>query len=454
MSNTITNEKLFKETAVPKAILSLAVPTVVGQLIHFIYNIADTFFVGQLNDPNQVAAATVCMPVFLITMLFSNLFGIGGSCVISRCFGKGNNNRAKKAAAFSVWASIAVALVYGIFIHFTKSFLISGTNEASFQYCSDYIFWTITIGSVPTVLSGVLSHIIRSEGFAKQSAFGIALGGILNIILDPIFIFTLGLEIKGAAIATMISNICSAIYFLLIFYVKRKSLTVSISPKYFSPKDSIAKDVFLGGLPSSVMSLMASISSSTLNGLMVQYSNEAIAGFGIAKKIDLIVFGFAQGIAQGALPLIAYNFAAKNNKRLKQAIITTTLYSFCSAVFVTVVLYFFAAPISNAFIDNTVTVDFAQRFLKILAIGCPVIALNFLFITIFQAVGAKVQPLVLSVLRKGALDIPLMFLFDRLIGVNGIPLCTPISEAIACFIAIGLFVPFLKKQGVFIKDKN
>ncbi len=209
------NDDLFCEMPVRRAVLSLAVPTVISQIITVIYNMADTFFIGQLNDPNQVAAATVAMPAFAALTALSNLFGIGGASKIARCLGKKDNETAKRTAAFSIWTALAVALFYGIFIFLARPWFLPmlGTNTETYDFCSSYVFWTITIGAIPTVLNAGLAHLIRTEGYAKQAGFGVALGGVLNIALDPIFIFIFRLEITGAAIATMLSNAAAMTFF-------------------------------------------------------------------------------------------------------------------------------------------------------------------------------------------------------------------------------------------------
>ena len=208
MSTSIEKEQLFSSAPVGKAVISLAIPTVIAQLITVVYNMADTFFIGQLGDPNQVAAATLAMPVFMFLTAFANLFGIGGASMISRCLGAGNREKAKHTSAFCIWSATAVAFCYGVVLVWMKDTLlpILGTNADTSEYCASYIFWTIGVGAVPTVLNAELAHLIRSEGYSGQASFGVAFGGILNIILDPIYIFVFKMDIAGAAVATMLSN--------------------------------------------------------------------------------------------------------------------------------------------------------------------------------------------------------------------------------------------------------
>lgn len=379
---------LFSDVPVSKAVLILAVPTVISQLITVVYNMADTFFIGQLNDPLQVAAATLAMPCFMFLTAFANLFGLGGSSLISRCLGMDDREKAAHTAAFCIWTGIAAAFLYGIGILLFEPVLfpLLGAKEETWGYLRQYVFWTIGVGAIPTVMNAEFAHLIRSEGYSKTAGFGVALGGILNIALDPVFIFGLQMEIAGAAIATMLSN-------------------------------------------------------TALNHIVAGYSNTAVAGMGIAKKIDLLAYAISQGMTQGTLLLIGYNFSSGNVKRMKQSIKTAFLYSLIVAVCGTIVLYFSAAPIARGFISDAETVHYGQTFLKIICLACPTTAINFMVITVFQAIGKKVQPLFLSLLRKGSLDILFMLLLNNVMGISGIAWATPFADWVAFVISLVLIIP-------------
>ena len=301
--------------------LTLTVPTVSSQLITVVYNMADTFFIGKLNDPLQVAAATIVMPCFMLLTGFANLFGLGGSSLISRCLGTGGQERARHCASFCIWTGAAVALLYGIAVVLLESLLfpILGASTDTWAYCRQYAFWTIGVGAVPTVMNAELAHLIRAEGYSKPAGFGVAFGGILNIVLDPIFIFVFRLNIEGAAIATMLSNLIAMGYFLGFLYHIRKNTVITPNPKVFSTKQHIPAEVLSVGLPGFVMTMMSTISNAALNHMVAGYSDTAIAGMGIAKKIDLLAYAIAQGMTQGTLPLIGYNYTSGDHKRMKAA---------------------------------------------------------------------------------------------------------------------------------------
>lgn len=442
-------ERLFTSVAPSRAVISLAVPTVIAQLITVVYNMADTFFVGQLGDPAQVAAATLAMPVFMFLNAFANLFGIGGASLISRCLGAADREKARQASAFCIWSAAAASLVYGIAVILLRKRLLPllGADSETFNYCSSYIFWTVGIGAAPTVLNTALSHLVRTEGYSGQSSFGVALGGVLNMVLDPVFIFVFRMEITGAAIATMLSNAVAALYFLVFLFRIRRGSVITLSPRYFTVRHGIPGEVMAVGLPSFVMTLMSTLSNLTLNKIISGYSNEAVAGMGIAKKIDLMAFAIAQGMTQGTLPLIGYNYSSGDRRRMLSALKALLAYCLAAAIAGMALMFFAAAPITRCFISDEATVGYGRTFLRIVCLACPTTALNFLVITVFQATGRKVQPLVLSLLRKGGLDIPLMLLFSGVAGISGVAWATPLADALALVVSAVLFVPYIKTLG-------
>lgn len=443
-------ESLFTHIPVGRAIAALAVPTVIAQLITVIYNMADTFFIGQLGNADQVAAATLAMPVFMFLTAFANLFGIGGASVISRSLGAGNRALARQAASFCIWAAGTLAIIYGLMIMLLRGWLLPllGADEATYNFCAVYVFWTVGIGAAPTVLNSTLAHLIRAEGYSTQASFGVALGGILNILLDPVFIFLFKMEIAGAAIATMLSNVVAAAYFLL-FIIKRRAVSViSPSPRYFALSGGIPLEVISVGLPSFIMTLMSTLSNLTLNKLIAGYCNEAVAGMGIAKKIDLMAFAIAQGMTQGALPLIGYCYSAGNRPRLMAALKALGCDCILAACAGAALMFFGAEGVTRLFIDDAATVEYGRSFLRIVALACPSTALNFLVITIFQATGKKLQPMLLSLLRKGGLDIPLMLIFNRAAGVTAIAWATPLADLMALAVSAALVLPYLKRLGI------
>ena len=443
----MNNTELFEQMPISKAVITLVIPTVISQIITVIYNIADTFFIGQMDDPNQVAAATLIMPPFVMLTGIANLFGIGGSSLISRSLGAGYREKAKKCATFSIWTAAAVALVYGLLIYLLRPviFPFLGTDENTYGYCTDYVLWTIGVGSVPTVLNACLAHLVRAEGYSKEAGFGVALGGILNMTLDPIFMFPLKMGLIGAAVATMLSNVVATGYFILLLHKNRNNTVIHFSPQKYSLRHGIPKEILLVGFPSFIMTLMSIFSNTVLNKIVVSYSNQAIAGMGIAKKIDMLAFAIANGMTQGVLPLIGYNYTAKNTSRMRSAIKTAFIYSISVATIGAVLLFVCAVPVVRFFIDEPATVSYGQHFLRIICITCPAISVTMMIISIFQATGQKTKPMILSLLRKGGLDVPFMFVMNAVSGADGIPWATPIADILSMLTALVLFVPYWKQ---------
>ena len=442
------NTELFERMPVSRAVIKLVIPTVISQIITVIYNMADTFFIGQLNDPNQVAAATLIMPPFIMLTGIANLFGIGGASLISRSLGAGDRERARRSAAFSIWTAGVIALVYGIAIFCLRSviFPLLGADEYTYGYCSDYFLWTIGIGGMPTVLNATLAHLVRAEGYSKESSIGVALGGILNIALDPLLIFVFKMDVSGAALATMLSNVAGVVYFVLLLNRNRDRTVIKFDPRSYTLGGGVPREILLVGFPSFLMMVMGVFSNLILNKMVVSYSNQSIAGMGIAKKIDMLAFAIANGMTQGVLPLIGYNFASGDRERMRSSIKTAFAYSFCTAVAGAVLLFACAVPVIKFFINDADTVAYGQHFLRIISITCPAVSVTMMIITTMQATGQKVKPLIISLLRKGGLDVPFMFIMNSAAGADGIPWATPISDLTAMAAAIVLFIPYWHKM--------
>lgn len=449
MNKQNTNRTYLFETApVPKAVLSLVVPTVISQLLTIIYNFADTWFVGRTNNEAAVAAISVAMPLFIVMTGLSNLFGIGGASVISRSLGVKKTDDAKKAFSFALWSSVTLAAVYSVVIFFFGKNLVYviGGDENSEKYIIDYLFWTIVIGGIPTMLSSLLGHLVRSVGKAKISGFFMSFGAVLNIILDPLFMFVIlpkGQEVTGAAIATMLSNLISAGAFV-IYILKSKDDVFTLNIKDYSLKREIVTDVLGTGTPACLSTCLAMVSNVAANNLMAGYGTAAVAGLGIAKKANTLAFHVNMGLTQGVLPLIGYNFAAKNYSRMKKAVAFTFAITISFAVACTFVYRTFAEPIIKFFIDEPETVAEGTKLLPILSIAVVFCAMTYLMNTVFQATGRKFYSLLTSMMRKGIFDIPLMFIFKRYLDEIGIVIATPTAEILSIFVSAFLLLKFLK----------
>ena len=415
-------KEIFEHMSVPKAVATLAIPTILSQLVNILYNLTDTFFIGRLNDPFQSAAVNLAFPLFFMFIVFANLFGMGGGSLISRLLGKKEHRQIKHVSAISFYSTIAFTLLYslGVFLFLEPLLLSMGASSNTLQHSMDYVLWVVVIGGIPTALSMMIGHILRSEGYAKYASIGFVIGALTNIILDPIFMFGLGLEIKGAAIATMIANVAALSYYLWMMYRLRGQLHISFEWKHFRLRKVWVVAILAVGIPAAAMSLFNVISNVIINNLTVGYGDIPLAAMGIVKKIDMIPLAISIGITQGIIPLIGYNYAAKNYKRMKAfshfgmgvIIVFSTL---C-------VIAFNWQPelIFRTFMEEAETLSYGARFLRIAVLATPIMGINFVINSSFQAMGLGKQSMLLSVSRQGLINIPLLFAMNAIFGLYGI----------------------------------
>lgn len=448
--NGLKREKhLFEEAPMEEAILSLAMPAVMGQIILVIYNMADTFFVGLTGSDAMITAVTVCMPAFMFLSAIANLFGVGGASVIARALGNKNVNRARDTASFAFWGCLIAAAVYSIGTYlFRDTFvnLLGGSDSQVHRHAVEYLLCTVVAGGVVTSMNTLLAHLIRSEGRSLQSSTGIAIGGVLNIALDPLFMFVIlpaGREALGAALATALSNVATLIYFIIVIGKNRPHTALYFAPRRAMFAAAIPSDVLSTGIPACLMTLCENISYGVLDNLMALSGTAAQAGIGVAKKVNMLAHCMVRGMAQGVLPLIAYNYAAGDYKRMRSAVLTSTAISVCLAGLCTAINLCFAHELISVFIRGGESMAYGMKFLRILCIGAPFSACAYAFISFFQATGHGMHSLVLALLRKGILDIPLMFILKGVFPVYGIVWATPAADIICCIAATVTFAVFM-----------
>lgn len=442
--------EIFENYSIPKAVAALAVPTVITQIITIIYNFADTWYVGLTNNSAAIAALSVCMPIYVLMAAIANLFGIGASSVISRSLGARNLEKARRAFSFALWGGIAASVVYSLLILIFRvklAYLIGGDVD-SFGFIQKYMFWTMIVGSLPTVLNSLFGHLIRSVGASKEASFGMSLGAVMNIILDPIFMFVIlpkGHEVEGAAIATMMSNCCATLYFFVYLKRVKDSPVFTLSPSHAIQDYKVWSEVLSIGFPAAVSTSLAMLSNIFANSLVSDYGSKAVAGMGIAKKINTLAFNITLGLTQGVLPLIGYNYAARKYKRMKDIVLFTLGVALSFTCFCVIIFQFNKEFLVQFFIKDPETIFEGQRFLSVVALGVPLCAITYTMNTVFQATGQRKKSFVLSILRKGLLDIPLMFVFRVMFERLGVVMATPVAEAISAVIAFILFIPMVKE---------
>ena len=376
----------------------------------------------------------------------SNLFGVGGASVIARALGSGDHDRVRRAAAFAFWGCLAMTLLYSLLAFAARDLfvnLLGGTDRAVHNNAVRYLMCTVVLGGAVTSMSVLLSHLIRSEGRALCASIGVALGGILNIALDPLFMFVLlppGQEALGAAVATTLSNAVSLLYFAAVLLHLRSRSRLAFAPSAAMLKEQIPASVLAAGLPACVMTLFENISYAVLDKLMSLAGLPMQAGIGVAKKVNMLAHCIVRGIAQGSLPLIAYTYAAGNWKRMRASIRVSHAAAVGTALLCMAINLIFAGPMTEIFIHSeSSSLLYGTAFLRILCIGGPLSASAYTFISFFQATGEGKRSFFLAVLRKGLVDIPLMFLLSSLIPIYGIVWATPIADALCCLTANLMF---------------
>ena len=440
---TLANDKkeIFESLPVPKAVAKLVIPSVFSQVITLVYNIADAYFIGQTGDPYMVASVSVAYTVFFALMAVGNLFGIGGGSLASRLMGAKQTDDVKKVSAFSFYGGLVGAvIVAALVVIFMDPFLAAiGSNENTREYNYQYVMWVGVIGSVPTVASMVLSHLLRSEGHAKAAGFGVAAGGILNIILDPILIFGCGLAVRGAAMATMLSNLCTAVFFLFVFRKIRKTSLLSLSPKDISLSSKYVKPCMAIGLPAFFTTVLNAIGTTLTINLMATYGDYVLAAYGVTKKLDLILYYVSLGISYGVLPLIAYNYSAKNYKRMSSARDMTMIVAIVAALLYTAAGTFFGAQMVRFFIDEETTVALGKVLVGIECLATPLVVTNDMFVMCFQAMGKGRQSMLLSIFRNGVVRIPIIILFNIWFHMRGIVWAQFASNAIMLIVTILMY---------------
>lgn len=309
-----------------------------------------------------------------------------------------------------------------------------------------YMDWTVTLGAVPSILNVVMAYLIRSEGAALHASIGTMSGCFLNIILDPIFILPWGFNMgaAGAGFATCISNVCALVYFLAYLFVKRNSTCVSISPRHISLDKKIIAGVCGVGVPASIQNLLNVVGSTALNNLAAPFGTAALAAMGICTKINMVPMYVAMGFSQGVMPFISYNYSSGDHKRMRGALSFSIKIVEVMLVLSAAAMFFFAGPLVRAFIGDQETVAYGARFLRGFCLAQPFLALDFLCVGVFQAVGMGREALVLAILRKAVFEIPLLYLLNRFFPLYGLPYAQAVTECVMAAIAVGLVVRFLR----------
>ena len=448
-----TNTDLFEKAPVPKAVATMAVPTMISMLVVVIYNMADTFFVSQLGtsatgavgivfslmaiiqDPLQVAAVSLATPVFMIFMALGHLFGIGGSSAISRALGERRKDRAWHISSFCCYGSLGLGVMVAVIsvLGMEQILHLIGASENTIGFARQYLT-IISIGAPTIMFSTAFANILRGEGASRESMVGNLLGTIVNIILDPVMILGLGWGVSGAALATIIGNI-AACFFYISYYVRGKSM-LSIHVKDFRMGEGIAASVAAIGIPASLNNILMSFANIILNQALVGYGDTPVAAMGVALKSNMLVVLLQIGLCVGIQPLIGYNYGSGNKKRLMQVFKFTGVISVIMGMLLTLFMIIARKTMIQVFINDAEVVSYGIRMVVALQLSAPFIGILFLCINTIQGMGKALPSLVLTVCRQGLIFIPLIFILNAMLGLNGVIYAQPAADYLSILVGI------------------
>lgn len=441
---------LFEQMPVPKAVMTLAVPTILSSLVMVIYNMADTFFVGMVNDPIQNAAVTLAAPVLLAFNAVNNLFGVGTSSMMSRALGKKEYDTVYRSSAFGFYCAILCGLMYSLFYTILSNplLILLGANSETASATGQYLKWTVTCGAAPAILNVVMAYLVRSEGSSLHASIGTMSGCLLNILLDPIFILPWGLNMgaSGAGLATFLSNCTACLYFFVLLFIKRGKTYVCIRPDMFRPSRHIVMGICGVGIPAAIQNLLNVTGMTVLNNFTSSYGPDAVAAMGIAQKVNMVPMQIAFGLSQGIMPLISYNYSSGNVKRMKQTLTFTVRIALSFMFSVSICYYLGAAPLIRMFMKNEVIIGYGAKFLHGLCLGTPFLCMDFIAVGVFQACGMGKKAFIFALLRKIVLEIPALYLLNWLFPLYGLAYAQFTAEVMLALAAVVTLIRIFKNM--------
>lgn len=439
------NLNVFRSGKVSAAVFKNAIPSMAAMLMVLIYNVADTFFIGQVQDDLQVAAVSLCTPVFLLFMAIGTVFGIGGTSVISRAMGEGKINYAKNVSAFCMWSCTGLGFVMSVvfWVFMDQLLILMGTSTEVWYYAETYMKIVTACGPF-VLISNCYANVLRAEGQPTVAMMGMLLGNLLNLILDPVMILRFGWEIKGAAIATVIGNVAAAVYYLL--YFRKGTSMLSIHPRDFNVKNGVCKNVLVIGIPASLASLLMSVSQIAMNSRMAQYGDMALAGVGVAMKVTMMSGMTCIGLGQGVQPLLGYCVGAKNWERFRKVLNFSLTFALILGAVLTGACYLFVEQIVRVFLTDLIAFEYGISFSRILLSTSMLFGVYYVLTNTLQAMGAATPSFVINLSRQGLLYIPILFVLEAALGILGLIWAQPVVDVLSLLLAIGLYIPKSRKM--------
>ena len=439
------NRQLFESAPVAKAVTVMAVPTMISMLVVVIYNMADTFFIGQTGDPMQVAAVSLATPVFMVFMALGNLFGIGGSSAISRALGEKKAERAKNISSFCCYGSLGLGIIMALLFLVGMDGILKliGASANTIGYARDYLTY-IAFGGPFIMFGTAFGNILRGEGAAKESMIGNMIGTVTNIVLDPIMILGLNWGVVGAAVATVIGNMAASGFYLLYFLRKKSSLSIRLGD--FKAGERIAAGVMAIGIPASLNNILMSCANIVLNQVLISYGDTPVAAMGVAMKANMLLVLLQIGLCSGIQPLIGYNYGARNRKRLMQVFRFTGICAVVMGTLLTILMVAARETIIRAFIDDGQVIAYGIQMVIALQISGPVLGILFLCINTIQGMGKAVPSLVLTICRQGVVFIPSVYILNGSFGLDGVIYAQPVADFISIVMSLVICLGIFRKM--------
>ena len=450
---------LFEEAPLGRAVMTLAIPTVISSLVTVLYNLADTYFVSMLNDSVQNSAVTLAAPVMLAFNAVNNLFGVGSSSLMSRSLGCRDYDTVAKSSAFGFYCSLICGLLFSLlcFTFRTPLLYLLGADADTFEATNQYMFWTVCLGAAPTILNVVMAYLVRSEGSPMHASIGTMTGCLLNIVLDPIFIMPwgLGMGAAGAGLATFISNCVACGYFFVLLAVKRGRTYVCINPGKLSFEGRIVRSVCGVGIPAAIQNLLNVTGMTILNNFTSNYGANAIAAMGICQKLAQVPMYASMGFSQGVMPLVSYNYSSGNIKRMRGGVRIALIVCLAIMSVVTVLYVAFPAFFVRLFMHDEAVVGYGSRFLVGLSLAQPFMCVDFMAVAVFQAVGLGRNSLIFAIMRKIVLEIPAIIVLNMLFPLYGLAYAQLVAEVVLAVAAVVVLTRLFRRleQGRGLRAK-
>lgn len=428
----------FGSGSVAMTVLKNAIPAILAMLMVLVYNLADTFFIGQTHNAYQVAAVSLATPVFLIFMAFGTVFGAGGTSVISRALGEKRMDYALKVSAFCMWSCVAVGIVVAalFYLFMDELLVLIGASAETWELTRSYLK-IVTLCGPFVLISNCFSNILRAEGQPARAMTGMVLGNLLNVILDPVMILGFDWGVTGAAVATVIGNLAGAAYYILYFLRGNSSLSISFSE--FTVREGVCRSVLGIGIPASLGSLLMSVSQIVTNSLMSGYGDMAIAGIGVAMKVTMVIGMVSIGLGQGIQPLLGYCIGAKDWERYSGILRFSLLLSLVMGVALTSICYLFTDAIVSVFLTQLEALGYSVRFARILLSTSFLFGVFYCLINALQAMGAAISSFLINISRQGLIYIPSLFLLGQFMGADGLVWAQPVADLLSLLLAAALY---------------